>query len=60
MSIRRFGLLLGVGAVMALVLPASTPVQAQSAAKGSVAPRHRRQRRSPRERRPARRGAIPI
>ena len=36
MSIRRFGLLLGVGAVMALVLPASTPVQAQSGAKESA------------------------
>ena len=34
MSIRRLGLLLAVGAVIALVLPASIPVQAQSAAKG--------------------------
>jgi hypothetical protein len=34
MSIRRDGLLLGVGAVLALVLPASAPVRAQSAAKG--------------------------
>ena len=37
MSIRRDGLLLGVGAVLALVLPASAPVQAQSAAKGPSA-----------------------